>query len=427
MSEVLPFRVMCYAGFPFGAFLRRSRPERRAAPLAAPNSYLMLRGSTAIWEAFRLLDLPRGSEVLFPTYHCGLELDVLAKAGLRPVFYGVTDSLGIDIDDLESRITASTQAVYVIHYFGFPHDLPSLRALCDRRGLRLIEDGAQAFASAMPRGGDAPRAVGTFGDVGIFSLHKSLPVPDGGALVLNDPDLPPPRLARRPGWFETLQHAKLILARDLYKVGAIRGVLRWLLLGVLSPCVRRAKELLRGSPERDGRSQSPGRGGAQAGTPRDAEWVFPDEWKGVGISPLARFLLDRLDHGRVAERRRAAYKRLLEASRNWRKIVPVLPRLPEGVCPCYFPVFAGADARPFIDYCRGRRVRVDPYWPDTHPLVPTDDFPQTLELKRRIAVLPVHHELTAKEVAALISVVDAWERLEDDTDKRCEQAEAMAL
>ncbi|MEL6741672.1 MAG: DegT/DnrJ/EryC1/StrS family aminotransferase, partial [Planctomycetota bacterium] len=196
----------------------------------------MLRGSTAIWEAFRLLDLPRGSEVLFPTYHCGLELDVLAKAGLRPVFYGVTDSLGIDIDDLESRITASTQAVYVIHYFGFPHDLPSLRALCDRRGLRLIEDGAQAFASAMPRGGDAPRAVGTFGDVGIFSLHKSLPVPDGGALVLNDPDLPPPRLARRPGWFETLQHAKLILARDLYKVGAIRGVLRWLLLGVLSPC-----------------------------------------------------------------------------------------------------------------------------------------------------------------------------------------------
>lgn len=406
MSEVLPYRVMCYAGFPLGALLRRARPDRRAAPLDAPNAHLMLRGSTAIWEAFRLLALPEGSEVLFPTYHCGLELDVLAKAGLSPAFYPVTDRLGIDLHDLESRITGRTSAVYVIHYFGFPHELTALRELCDRRGLRLIEDGAQAFASRTPTG----QPVGSFGDAAIFSLHKSLPLPDGGALVINDASLPAPSPGRRPGWFETLRHAKLILARDLYKVGAVRGLMRWVLLGVCSPAVRKTRELVRSGVSRGKAARPPAGQSPDAAGPTDAEWVFPDAWKGVGISPLARFLLDRLDHERVVRNRRGAYERLLEASGAWRRLVPVLPELPAGVCPCYFPVFAGDDARPFIDFCRSRRVRVDPYWPDTHPLVPTDRFPQTLELKRRIAVLPVHHELTGRELDALLDVIDAWER-----------------
>lgn len=403
MSDVLPYRVMCYAGFPFGALLRPARPAERAAPLAGDNAHLMLRGSTAIWEAFRLLALPDGSDVLFPTYHCGLELDVLAKAGLNPAFYPLTDSLGIDLDDLEARITDRTSAIYVIHYFGFPHNLRALRELCDRRGLRLIEDGAQAFASATPNG----EPVGTFGDAAIFSLHKSLPLPDGGALVVNDPDLDRPAAPRRTSWFETLRHAKLILARDLYKVGPLRGLLRWLLLDLFSPAVRRTKELLRGRPRP---SEAPPDAPSAVGEPSDAEWVFPDAWKGVGISPLAKFLFDRLDHRRVVARRREVYTRLLEASQSWSRIIPVLPELPAGVCPCYFPVFAGGDARPFIDFCRARRARVDPYWPDTHPLVPTDEFAQTLELKKRIAVLPVHHELTDPELRALLDVLSAWEQ-----------------
>ncbi|MFO0768789.1 MAG: DegT/DnrJ/EryC1/StrS family aminotransferase [Nitrospiraceae bacterium] len=78
--------------------------------------------------------------------------------------------------------------MYVIHYYGIL-DLTEILALCRRHRLAaLIEDCAMALYSR--REG---RPVGGDGDVAVFSLWKSVAMPFGGALVVNNPDLQMPR------------------------------------------------------------------------------------------------------------------------------------------------------------------------------------------------------------------------------------------
>ena len=103
------------------------------------------RGRTAVALACGMLGLAAGHEVLFPSYHCGTELDALLHAGVTPVAYRVTRQCEIDLDDLISRKTDRTRAVYLIHYFGWEQPMERLRRWCDEQGLLLIEDCALAL------------------------------------------------------------------------------------------------------------------------------------------------------------------------------------------------------------------------------------------------------------------------------------------
>ena len=104
----------------------------------------------AIRAACDLLQLTPGDEVLAPAYNCGSELDPLIHAGLTVTLYPVGRDGVADPEQIAAQITSCTRAVYVTHYFGFlqPH-LDDIRALCDARGLRLIEDCALTSNIAM--------------------------------------------------------------------------------------------------------------------------------------------------------------------------------------------------------------------------------------------------------------------------------------
>src|SRR5690606_41122268 len=79
-------------------------------------------------------------------------------------------------------IGKETAAVYLIHYVGFPGPVEELAAICEERGVRLIEDCALALLSCL---GERPR--GSFGHAAVFCLYKTLPTPNGGVLVLRHP------------------------------------------------------------------------------------------------------------------------------------------------------------------------------------------------------------------------------------------------
>ena len=74
----------------------------------------------------------------------------------------------------------ATRALHVTHVLGFPAAAPRWRRWCDERGLLLIEDAAQAWLAADPQSGEP---VGSWGDLSVFCLYKTLPVPNGGALL----------------------------------------------------------------------------------------------------------------------------------------------------------------------------------------------------------------------------------------------------
>lgn len=136
----------------------------------------------ALEAALLALDLDPSGEVIVPSYayvSCGL---AVLRAGGRPVFADVDpDTLTLTPGTVRPRMTDRTRAVMLVHYGGFPAPIQPLEALCEREGIVLLEDAAQAFGT--DREG---RPAGTVGRFGAFSFHgsKVLTCGEGGALVV---------------------------------------------------------------------------------------------------------------------------------------------------------------------------------------------------------------------------------------------------
>jgi dTDP-4-amino-4,6-dideoxygalactose transaminase len=108
--------------------------------------------------------------------------DPVQEVGVQFRFYRITRHLTIDLSDLAYQVRAARPKVVVlIHYFGFPDPhLAEAVTIAREGGAFVIEDEAHAFYSDLIFG-----ICGRFGDVVIMSLHKMLPFPSGGMLVLN--------------------------------------------------------------------------------------------------------------------------------------------------------------------------------------------------------------------------------------------------
>src|SRR5207253_11067710 len=113
-----------------------------------------------------------------PAYHHGVELETLLAAGVKPVFFRIDAQMRCDFEDARRRAAPEVRALYVIHYAGFPQDMEAARQLASELGVPLIEDCALALLS---RNGDKP--LGSSGDLSVCCLYKTLPVPNGGALL----------------------------------------------------------------------------------------------------------------------------------------------------------------------------------------------------------------------------------------------------
>ena len=93
------------------------------------------------------------------------------------------ETFNIDPIAVEAAITPRTRAIAAVDIFGQSADLPALRAIADRHGLKIVTDTAQApgaFLNGVP--------AGTTADIGGFSLnyHKHIHCGEGGLLVTND-------------------------------------------------------------------------------------------------------------------------------------------------------------------------------------------------------------------------------------------------
>jgi dTDP-4-amino-4,6-dideoxygalactose transaminase len=146
----------------------------------------VLTSETAALEvALQMLGIGAGDEVLIGAQTFFSSGNMVEKVGARAVFVDVElKSRNIDLIDAERRVTARTKAIIPTHYGGLACDMDALYAFAARHKLRVIEDAALAVGSSW-RG----RAIGSFGDIALFSFHpnKNITTIEGGALVCNDP------------------------------------------------------------------------------------------------------------------------------------------------------------------------------------------------------------------------------------------------
>jgi perosamine synthetase len=378
-------------GFPYRLMFSSNR-HRLPRLFDREGVKFYLRGSTALWHGLKVLRLSPGQTILFPSYHCGVELDVIRKAGLRVVFYRIGRDLSIDLDELRRLEGAGTRAVYVIHYFGFPHPMNDLRQFCAANGLALIEDCAHAlFAEA------EGRPAGSSSDFAIFSLHKYLPVPSGGVLVVNNKQLGRPAATVAPPSLLALRYMIDVLGRDVTRSAFMNTSFSRRLRAAIAQVIYRTTA---SSSEKDALKDASG------------SLQFLREWKDARMPRLSRRILQSTCEQQVIERRRRNFAALLETVSDCRRVAPLISKLSDGACPGFFPVTVAGDVGEFLQRSRDHGVPAFLFWPHAHPAFPVQQFPEASWLKNNVAVLPVHQGLGADDLSLLRQVIHSWESSE---------------
>ena len=131
------------------------------------------------------IDIQPGDEVITTPMTFVSTPNAALFHGAVPVFADVDPQTGIiDPAAVEAAITPRTKAVIVVHLYGQLADMRRLRAICDRHHLALVEDAAHAIEAE----NDGVR-VGELGDLTVFSFYatKTMTSGDGGAVAARDP------------------------------------------------------------------------------------------------------------------------------------------------------------------------------------------------------------------------------------------------
>lgn len=129
-----------------------------------------------------------GDEVICPTLTFVATANAVRYTGATPVFCNSVgpQDLNIGSDEVAARVGPRTRAVLVVHYAGFPADLPGILDVARRHNLIVIEDCAHALFSSLER-----RTCGSWGLCGAFSFfgNKNMTCGEGGMLTTNDEDV----------------------------------------------------------------------------------------------------------------------------------------------------------------------------------------------------------------------------------------------
>ena len=279
------------------------------------------------------------------------------------MLYRLNRELRADPEEIE-RLCQShhAEAIYLIHYFGYPQPLQSIQAVARKHGARVIEDLALGLYST---GADGA-ALGSTSDMAVFSLVKSLAVPDGGALWLRDPPRNPLPTMTPPPLRQTMARLKSLAWNRK------RGVARDALAGQSEAC-------------RDAWDDHAGfraAMGAQA-----ASWP-------------TQVLLRLTGHAALAQARRGSYRQLHAAVPHTERLRPLLPAPPDGACPAFFPLWvqdADAVAAALVE------AGIEPvrFWRRMHPAFDLLDFPEIRALKRQVIRLPIHRLVDADAIARI--------------------------
>ncbi len=154
-------------------------------------------GTGALHIALLLSGVEAGAEVITTSMTAEPTNTVILQCGAKPIFADVDPETGnLDSESVSAAIGPKTKAIVVVHYAGFPVDMPAMRRIADEHGIALIEDAAHALGAHC-----AGSPIGTIGDFGIFSLQaiKHMTTIDGGVLTMRDPELV--TAAKKLRWF----------------------------------------------------------------------------------------------------------------------------------------------------------------------------------------------------------------------------------
>lgn len=338
---------------------------RLCAVTGARFAFPVPNATSGMEMAVACLDTPPKSEVIVPSFTLSATALAFVNRGAIPVFADIDkQTYCLDPDDVAKKITKRTVGIMVVHYAGMAYRLKALVALAKKYHLWLVEDAAHAIGATYHG-----RALGTFGDAGVFSFHgtKNVACGEGGAVVTNN--------------------AKLADRMNIYRaVGTNR------------------QAFLEGK-------------------------VSQYEWVGAGSSYLLSDILASVVYTQlsrlsdIAKHRNRITARYTEALGPYANLVQ-LPVIPDGITPnwhIYALKFATPDYRKqFVQGMRARGIEVSTHFMPLHTspmgrrVTPRHvRLPVTEDVAQTLVRLPIYPGLTGRELEYIVkSAIEILNRLQ---------------
>jgi len=150
------------------------------------GALMVASGTSALTLCLSANGIGPGDEVIVPAYTYISTASAVTNAGAVPVVADIDDSLGLDPEDVERKITPYTKAVILVHMQGIPGRINAVRAVCKKHNLALIEDACQAIGSKY-----FGKYTGVDSDAFAWSLnfYKIITCGEGGVFFANDEDI----------------------------------------------------------------------------------------------------------------------------------------------------------------------------------------------------------------------------------------------
>lgn len=356
--------------------------------LDAAHVRLVTSGRVAIGLALREMGIGPGDKVLVPAYHCASMIEPVVWSGATPVFYRIRRDTSVDLDDLDAKTDGQTRLILATNYFGFPQDLCRLRAFCDARGVKLLEDCAHSFL-----GQHQGRPLGSWGDYAIASSMKFFPIYEGGALVSARHPLAGVGL-RSAGW-----RFELKMTLNALEDGFEYGRMRWLRPLLAAPLA--LKTALWNTLKRNGASAKPVAPGSSEGG-----FSFDPAWLDKRSSAFSRLMLKTVSRRRMGALRRANYLKLHAALSALPGCRPLHAALPDDVYPWVFPLELHDMPRIFR-VLKSEGVPIIRFAEYLWPGVDAAVCEASVHLSRNVMQLPCHQEMREEELDWIIAKVTA--------------------
>ena len=152
--------------------------ERRVAAMFDKRYGVMTNsGTSALYLAVELLDLPKGSEILTSIMSFSATFAPIVRGGLTAAYVDVEyDTYNIDVGKIEEMITPNTRAMLIPNLIGNAPDWEQIREIADRHDLKVIEDSAATLGAEL-RG----KPTGTWTDISMTSFALAHIITSGGS------------------------------------------------------------------------------------------------------------------------------------------------------------------------------------------------------------------------------------------------------
>ena len=144
-------------------------------------------GRSALYAILKAMNVQKGDEIILQAYTCVVVPNAIIHAGAVPIYADIEkDSLNIDQNDLEKKITPKTKAIIIQNTFGAIADYEKIQTIANKHKLKIIEDCAHSLGAEFKN-----KKIGTIGDAAMFSFgrDKVISAVYGGMAVTNNPEI----------------------------------------------------------------------------------------------------------------------------------------------------------------------------------------------------------------------------------------------